>query len=173
MGGLFLFNGAVESFVLMLVLSWNVRGLGKMEKKRVIRRLGVEAAGSAGGIITLWNEDVFSVNACISNDRCIIVSGELRKLKKEVVFCNVYAANVERERKDLWEFILNAQASLPGPWVIGGDFNTVINSSERKGGSGSSGSMRNFKDFIFRAIVIDIPLHGLRFTWSNNREAES
>ena len=43
--------------------------------------IGVEAEGSAGGIITLWNEDLFSANACINNSRCIAVSGELVQLK--------------------------------------------------------------------------------------------
>ncbi|KAK2658911.1 hypothetical protein Ddye_005444 [Dipteronia dyeriana] len=36
---------------------------------------GVEARGAKGGIITLWNEEVFEAGTCISNDRCIIVSG--------------------------------------------------------------------------------------------------
>lgn len=59
------------------------------------------ALGSADALITLWNEKGFSVKSCISNERCIIVLGELTKVKQEVVFCNVYATNVESERKEL------------------------------------------------------------------------
>ncbi|KAK2656145.1 hypothetical protein Ddye_009197 [Dipteronia dyeriana] len=35
--------------------------------------VGVEAEGTSGGLITLWNDDLFSVKACISNQRCIIM----------------------------------------------------------------------------------------------------
>ncbi|KAK3205564.1 hypothetical protein Dsin_019610 [Dipteronia sinensis] len=170
------------------------RGLGRMEKRRVVRDLvrstkpsilfiqesklnhfdsriikslggsilskgmGVEANGSAGGVITLWNEDVFGVKSCIHNDRCIILAGMLFSINTEVVFCNVYAANNEIERLELWKFILAAKLSLPGPWIIGGDFNTVFDQRERKGGIGSVRSMRNFQLFADAANVIDLPL---------------
>ncbi|KAK3199766.1 hypothetical protein Dsin_023181 [Dipteronia sinensis] len=82
--------------------------------------VGVEANGSDGGVITLWNEDVFVVNSCIFNDRCIIVSGMLSSINMEVVFCNVYAANNEKERVELWRFILSGKVSLSRPWIIRG-----------------------------------------------------
>ncbi|KAK3193643.1 hypothetical protein Dsin_024953 [Dipteronia sinensis] len=81
---------------------------------------------------------------------CIILAGELVKLGKEVASCNVYALNVESAIVELWEFILRAQRSFSMPWCIGGDFNTVLCVAERK--------------------VVDIPIHEISFTWSNNRE---
>ncbi|KAK3199060.1 hypothetical protein Dsin_022475 [Dipteronia sinensis] len=132
--------------------------------------IGVDSVGAAGGVITLWNENCFEVKSCISNERCIIVAGVIISTKKEMVFCTLYAANIESERIDLWNFILNAQGSLPGPWVIGGDFNTVLVQSERMGGASSVRSMRNFKQFVDSAYVVDIPMVGMTFTWSNFRE---
>ncbi|KAK3218065.1 hypothetical protein Dsin_012035 [Dipteronia sinensis] len=38
--------------------------------------------------------------------------GELTELKKEVVMCNIYAANVESERKTMWNYILLAKGKL-------------------------------------------------------------
>jgi hypothetical protein len=70
-------------------------------------------------------------------------------------------------------YICQAQVLLPGPWVIGGDFNTVLENWERKGGVGNARSMRNFRMFMDLANVIDIPMMGMRFTWFNNRENES
>ncbi|KAK2634477.1 hypothetical protein Ddye_029269 [Dipteronia dyeriana] len=61
--------------------------------------MGVEARGSAEGLITLWNEDFF-------------------------------------------------KSALPGPWIIGGDFKTVLDQCERKGGLGSSRSINNFRRFV-------------------------
>ena len=120
--------------------------------------IGVEANGSAGGLITLWDEEMFTVKECISNERCIIVSGVLIKSSKEVIFCNMYESNHEDGRVELWNFILNAQASLPGIWVLGGDFNIVLDCSERIGCSMNARSMRNFRSFIYSVMVIDIAL---------------
>lgn len=83
------------------------------------RGLGVDAIGSASGLITLWNEEFFSASACISNVRCIIVAEVLSRIGKEVVFCNVYAAYQENERRVIWELILQAQVSLKGSWCLG------------------------------------------------------
>ncbi|KAK2652578.1 hypothetical protein Ddye_012434 [Dipteronia dyeriana] len=63
--------------------------------------------------------------------------------------------------------------SLPGPWIIGGDFNSAFEHSERKGGVGNERSIRNFKSFTDATNVIDLPMQGMAFTWSNNRECES
>ncbi|KAK2634027.1 hypothetical protein Ddye_028819 [Dipteronia dyeriana] len=147
-----------------------VKSLGGLLLTKGVR---VDANGLAGGLVTLWNEVFFEVKTCITNEICIILSGMLTKLMREVVYCNVYGANYENERIELWRFILQAQVSLLGPWVIRGDFNIVLEHWERKGGGGNVRSMRNFKMFIDLAKVIDIPMVGIKFTWSNNGENKS
>ena len=84
--------------------------------------------------------------------------------------CNVYASCVEAERKLLWDEIVNAMSSFSIPWILGGDFNSVLDESERKGVCDCRGSIRSFRDFLSRALVVDLPLHGLTFTWTNSRE---
>ncbi|KAK3175726.1 hypothetical protein Dsin_032613 [Dipteronia sinensis] len=189
----------------MLAISWNIRGLGKAEKKRAVRCLvekhkpimlflqetklssfdnrlvrilrgsvlnrgmGVEAEGASGGLLSLWNEDLFEVKLCILNRRCIILGGVLMAIKKEVVFCNVYGACIENERKDMWNFIISSTIAVPIPWVLGGDFNSVLEPSERIGEGNHTGSMRSFKSFIHEIKVLDIPLSGMSFTWTNFR----
>ncbi|KAK3219709.1 hypothetical protein Dsin_013679 [Dipteronia sinensis] len=60
-----------------------------------------------------------------------------------------------------------------GIGIIGGDFNAVLDSHERKGGVGCSVSIRNFRKFVDHAKVVDLPMQGMSFMWSNNMEAES
>ncbi|KAK3217877.1 hypothetical protein Dsin_011847 [Dipteronia sinensis] len=57
--------------------------------------------------------------------------------------------------------------------VIGGDFNTVLDPSERKSGPCNMGSIRKFSKFLHQARLIDIPLHGMTFTWTNFRDQAS
>jgi hypothetical protein len=71
---------------------------------------------------------------CITNNRCIIILVMLRKSKKHMVFCNVYAASVETERRQLWDFILSSMQSLTAPWCVRGDFNLVLGPSKSVSG---------------------------------------
>ncbi|KAK3219391.1 hypothetical protein Dsin_013361 [Dipteronia sinensis] len=118
-------------------MSWNVCGLGKTEKRRIVRRVvlsqkpivlflqesklgvfdsktireiegvlltrgvGVEAVCRARGLITLWNEEMFTATYYVSNRWCIVLAVVLNKLNKPVVLCNVYASNLESEQKEL------------------------------------------------------------------------
>ncbi|KAK3199477.1 hypothetical protein Dsin_022892 [Dipteronia sinensis] len=172
----FYFNGdedVILEEIMRRELKDDVRFQDHQSGSLLTKGIEVEANGSVGGLLTLWNEKFFEVNECISNERCIIVDGLLTKVKKEVIFCNVYVLNEEKGRVELWQYILKAQTTLLGPWVIGGDFNTVLDQSERNGGLGSFRPMKNFEVFMDSANTVDIPMHGMSFTWSNNREIES
>ncbi|KAK3219564.1 hypothetical protein Dsin_013534 [Dipteronia sinensis] len=57
-----------------------------------------------------------------------------------------------------WDFIISAQAVLLSSWCIGGDFNTILDHLERKGGECSKASMKGFNEFILKAMVIDLPM---------------
>lgn len=124
----------------MLVLSWNARGLGRGEKRRLVKNLvalhkpillfiqesklglfnkqemrplggtilakgvGMEAIGSARGIISLRNDSLFKVTSCITNQNCIIWLVNWWLSRKQLcfaMFCNVYTPNVEGDRKVL------------------------------------------------------------------------
>ncbi|KAK3197938.1 hypothetical protein Dsin_021353 [Dipteronia sinensis] len=174
-------------------MSWNIRGLGRVEKIRVVRNLvsihrptflfiqesklnsfnskvfssiggswlfrgmGVASVGATGGLISMWNDELFVVKACITNNCCIIIAGELVKLDKNVVFCNVYAPNIKSKRVKLWEFILRSQYSFDIPLCIGCDFNTVLCEMERRGCECNQVSVRNFNTFMLQKNVVNIP----------------
>ncbi|KAK3199332.1 hypothetical protein Dsin_022747 [Dipteronia sinensis] len=99
----FNFHGK-ENEILEVILS--------KEQQDEERGIGVEAEGASGGLISLWNNELFSVKACVSNKRCIILQREILELKKLVVFCNVYAVTVESERRQLWEYLLEASSII-------------------------------------------------------------
>ncbi|KAK3219657.1 hypothetical protein Dsin_013627 [Dipteronia sinensis] len=87
-----------------------------------------------------------------------------------VGFCNVYADSIESSRNILWNDIVSILNSFPLSWVVGGDFNSVLDPLERIGVSSNLGSIRNFNSFVLRAKIFDIPLQGMEFTWSNFRD---
>jgi hypothetical protein len=54
------------------------------------------------------------------------------------------------------------------PWCFGGDLNVVRFPSERSDDSGFSAAMEEFSEFIFVQRLVDLPLQGGQFTWSNS-----
>ena len=108
-----------------------------------------------------------------TNDRSIILAGDLIGLKKQAVFCNVYNSNVESERQVMWDYLISSQAALSMPWCLGGDFNAIFDSSKKIGGDCNKLTTRNFNAFLLRAKVLDLPLQGMSFTWTNFRDRAS
>lgn len=53
------------------------------------------------------------------------------------------------------------------PWVVGGDFNVIRFSNERKVGCPISNAMWGFSDWIRHRELVDLPLGGAKYTWSN------
>lgn len=88
----------------------------------------------------------------------------------EWAFTNDYGPNVDGDRRVLCDELARLTSWGNGPWCIGGDFNIICFPSERSNGLYSSITMLEFSEFIFEQDLMDIPLVGGIFTWSNNRD---
>lgn len=53
---------------------------------------------------------------------------------------------------------------------MGGGFNMVSWPTEKTGSSRAKGSVRVFCEFIDAMNLVDLPLHGGSFTWSNGQQ---
>jgi hypothetical protein len=76
-------------------------------------------------------------------------------------------------RRELWDELSGLMSWWKMPWCTGGDFNVVRFLSERLGVSGYSTAMEEFSEFIFMQSLVDLPLEGGQFTWSNNQEDQT
>ncbi|KAG6644474.1 hypothetical protein CIPAW_08G057000 [Carya illinoinensis] len=123
--------------------------------------------GASGGIIVMWDKRVVDlVDEYIGE---FVVAGSFMSLEDGFVwgFAGVYGPNNDISRKFLWDEITGLCNWWEGPWCIGGDFNTTRFSSERSGVS-TSGSF-NFTTLVFELDLVDLPLAGGDYTWSNGR----
>ncbi|KAG2667198.1 hypothetical protein I3760_15G101200 [Carya illinoinensis] len=84
-------------------------------------------------------------------------------------FAGIYGPNIDNIRKLMWEELSGLHSWWDLPWCIGGDFNIVRFPSERSGDSRLSSAMSEFSDIIFDLNLVDLPLIGGPFTWSNNQ----
>ncbi|KAL0291252.1 UNVERIFIED_CONTAM: hypothetical protein Sradi_7030900 [Sesamum radiatum] len=66
-----------------------------------------------------------------------------------------------------------AQSISDEPWIVGGDFNTVLDMSEVCGSSADIQlAMSEFRDCILDTGLIHLPVHGERFSWHNCSEGD-
>ncbi|GMI94995.1 hypothetical protein HRI_003168800 [Hibiscus trionum] len=153
------------------VLSWNVRGVGKFEKKVAIRKLvGLKkpsviflqetklrnadvsivsvlcgrqtsfkdalrpSNGLSRGLITLWEEGFFKSDSMVIRPSFICVCGKLMESKLKCLLINIYAPNDTDKREEIFEEILGVVYASDFPILMGGDFNVVRTTDEKKDG---------------------------------------
>lgn len=84
----------------------------------------------------------------------------------EWAFPGVYGPNADFERH-FWQEELSGWLEIP--WCIRRDFNVTHFPNERFGVTQITFAMREFLEFISGQELMDIPLAGGSFTWSNNQ----
>jgi hypothetical protein len=102
-------------------------------------------------------------------EHAIWLEGEWGGEKKRVNFLNVYAPCDTRRKQVLWAELKNViLAKKEERWCVLGDFNAIREESERRGANNNirREEVVGFDEFITDTELIDLPLHGRRFTWS-------
>uniref|UniRef100_A0A2N9EUU7 Reverse transcriptase domain-containing protein n=1 Tax=Fagus sylvatica TaxID=28930 RepID=A0A2N9EUU7_FAGSY len=151
---------------LMAVSQGLIRSLWRC---RYVDWLSLDSVGASGGIILMWDKRVVDrVDVAIGH---FSVSCRFREVATgfEWAFSGVYGPNRAVERSLMWEELAGIASWWEVPWCVGGDFNIVRYPSERVGATDFSPSMREFTDFIFSMGLLDLPMDGGNFTWSNAR----
>jgi len=88
-------------------------------------------------------------------------------------FAGVYGPNLDSLRSSLWDELAGLSSWWELPWCIGGDFNVTRFPAERSRDVRLNAAMMEFSNFIFEQDLMDLPLTGGPFTWSNNQEFSS
>ncbi|KAH0698913.1 hypothetical protein KY284_013128 [Solanum tuberosum] len=84
--------------------------------------------------------------------------------------CNVYAKCNADQRQMLWEDRFQLATGMTSPWVVGRDFNVVLNAEEKIGGSPVSyADHEDFENCISSCDLNEIQFRGNPFTWWNGR----
>lgn len=81
-------------------------------------------------------------------------------------FFGVYGPN---RRRFLWDELAGVFSWWNLLWCIGGDFDFTRFPGQWLGLDGSGRTMEDFSNFISDFGLMDIPLSGGLYTWSNNR----
>ncbi|XP_028783726.1 uncharacterized protein LOC114739817 [Neltuma alba] len=138
----------------------------------VIRKLGfsnwirLEASGFAGGIWVLWNEDSMHVNYICSSTQFVHCKIVDVKHNNSFFATFVYGETSPQKRIPLWLSLKAIAEATEEAWLVIGDFNTFLDTTDKMGGSPANhGAMKNFADCIREAELFALPIEGEKFTW--------
>ena len=92
-----------------------------------------EATSHSGGIWILVFANIFQVMVVDIFHQCVSI--KLTFANQTWVYSTIYASPVSSSRKDLSNYLKSVEAFIQGPWMLIGDFNAVLFSSEVRCGS--------------------------------------
>ncbi|XP_028085071.1 uncharacterized protein LOC114286171 [Camellia sinensis] len=121
--------------------------------------MAVYSDGVVGGLLCIWNPDVFQMLDCYSNKNFIILS----VLEEEWCGDSI-------RRRMVWDSLIRLNQVYDKPWCLGGDFNEIKCLSEKKGCSRRDRSVREFNELIDNLEVCDLPMMRRKFTWCNSQD---
>nr|GEX11649.1 hypothetical protein [Tanacetum cinerariifolium] len=122
------------------------------------------SSGASGGILTLWNTNVFTKEHQIVDPNYLVTVGSWVGASSKVGLINVYAPQSSSRKEALWVSIEHLVSNSNVIWIIFGDFNVVRSLDERSGSIFNHRETTVFNDFINRLGLFDFPLGGRKFT---------
>ncbi|GJU68923.1 putative RNA-directed DNA polymerase [Tanacetum coccineum] len=120
--------------------------------------------GASGGILTMWDSRIFSIDSKFENRNFLGVVGTWMGINVKVGLLNIYAPQSPSLKDQLWSDMENLINAIDAVWIIFGDFNVVRCYDERFGCLFDISEANSFNDFISRVGLFVFPLGGRRFT---------
>ncbi|PPD66311.1 hypothetical protein GOBAR_DD36806 [Gossypium barbadense] len=131
--------------------------------------VAVNSEGKSGGLAMLWREGVkVEVQNLSKNHIDSLVSLE----EDEVIRFTGFYRNADPNARNLsWEMLRRVKRTVKEGWIVGGDFNAILNNAEKDGGRKKlRKDMEDFSDILEELALVDVKTDNGWFTWSNNRE---
>uniref|UniRef100_M1BT70 Endonuclease/exonuclease/phosphatase domain-containing protein n=1 Tax=Solanum tuberosum TaxID=4113 RepID=M1BT70_SOLTU len=143
---------------------------------RWVKYAQLEASGTRGGILILWDGRVWEGEICEVGAYCITCKFMGKTMDFSWHMSGVYAPNdreEREEREEVWWELASVRGLFSGPSVVGGDFNIVRFPSEKRNCTRFNKAMLDFSDFIEDMELADPQLVGDNFTWKRGERHDS
>lgn len=129
-----------------------------------------EPEGFDGGICLSWEESILSVDVLFSSSQ--MVHAFVQKPGSDNFLLKIlYDSPILENQRRLWSLLENLDRSLNLPWVVMGDFNDVLNSSQKRGGLAPSiGRCMSLNSMILSCRLLDLGFNGQSLTCFNKRK---
>ncbi|XP_026416928.1 uncharacterized protein LOC113312393 [Papaver somniferum] len=131
----------------------------------------IPSIGKSSGQIVAWNSN------CIAQLFEIKFNIIMMSVKIKGFLCFVscmYGALNTVNRKDQWDYLQCLSENIKNPWMLVGDLNFILDSSEKEGGNEALSSDSALIQNVIQQIgFIDLKFQGDPFTCYNPREGDA
>jgi len=129
-----------------------------------------DAVGSRGGMLTAWDPSLVTLqNHSSPNDYCLSTCFSSTASEHSFFVTNVYAPSDHRESHLFLSCLSNLVPSFTGPSLLVGDFNLVRSELDKNTNLSNRALSSAFSDKINEVALLELPLFGSNFTWTNKR----
>uniref|UniRef100_A0A2N9FSP0 CCHC-type domain-containing protein n=1 Tax=Fagus sylvatica TaxID=28930 RepID=A0A2N9FSP0_FAGSY len=129
----------------------------------------VDSFGKAGGLALFWKLGV-ELEVVFSNKNCIAALVYSDPPDNPWLMIGVHGPPYLAMRRKFWRLMEEIIDSFSRLWMLIGDINSIVTSSEKRGGiSNVGGSSKYFTNFVDHVGAIDLGFSGSKYTWSNKR----
>lgn len=129
--------------------------------------LTLPANGTCGGILIAWKG---AVCQAISS-RIDIFSVSVQFDGVNWWFTDVYGPQEDENKIQFLQELKDIRALCSGPWVLTGDFNMIYQAADKNNSNMNRALMGRFRSFLDDTNITEVPLHGRKYTWSNERSS--
>ncbi|XP_031131984.1 uncharacterized protein LOC116033375 [Ipomoea triloba] len=133
--------------------------------------LRVEAVGFSGGIWVLWKNCILEV---LHTHPQFVVLQVQDGQREPWYFATVYGNPNYILKRKLFANLTQNRLGIQGAWLLSGDFNSVVDSSEVSNHEYlSTTRCADFNEWIFKEGLIDLGYIGSKYTWSRGQDSNT
>jgi exonuclease III len=136
--------------------------------KKFSKFLFVPSVGASGGIIIIiWNGNLFSGDLAFQNEFSLSVNMTNNLSNEKWIITNIYGPSQSDRKSSFLEWFSNIDMPDDADWIIMGDFNFIRKPSDRNRPGGDINGMILSNDAMSNLGLVELPLKGRNYTWSN------
>ena len=141
--------------------------LRKFCPKRFDNFAYIPSKGASGGLLILWCSAIFSGKVIEIADSGIMVEFTSVHNGHLWTLVSVYGPCKGVERDNFVSWLYGLQIPVMSNWLLLGDFNFIRSPDNRNKPGGDVNEMFIFNDIIGHLGLVELPLKGRAYTWSN------
>ena len=128
----------------------------------------VPSQGASGGLVTIWKIYVFSGDVIFSSEFALVITFTSTLSAHSWSLANIYGPCSGDARLTFTNWLYDLVIPPPTQdWLLLGDFNYIRAPENRNKPGGCPSDMCTFNDIMRKLSLIELPIKGRSFTWSN------
>ena len=132
--------------------------------------LALPSVGASGGILVAWRHHVGISGAQRVDNFSMSIQFSTDNGQTWWLTC-VYGPQGNEDKIQFLQELRDIRVTCQGPWMIAGDFNLIYKDEDKNNVNYNRAMMGRFRRFINDLALKEIPLHGRKYTWSNQQDS--